>query len=153
MLYASRNDALGFARRTKKNLDYLEQSRQNGADVHEVTQIVSSMLGLVIIPWERQLVAKLPEKSLGDLYTDGWPSWNLLLGSTDTLHELVRHLRNACAHGRVSFSSDSLSPAEVVITVEDARPHKPIDWRASIRADQLRQFCLRFIELIEDLIG
>src|SRR4051794_9423391 len=51
----SRNSRSGFAQRTLKNLSYIEQTREQSApaDVHVVTQLVLSMLGLVVIQWER----------------------------------------------------------------------------------------------------
>jgi hypothetical protein len=39
---ATRNDALEFAARTLKNMDFLERAYAKGADVHVVTQLVNS---------------------------------------------------------------------------------------------------------------
>jgi hypothetical protein len=54
---------LTIARRTKKNLEYIYQSKDEGKDVEEFTQLLNSMLGMVIslredyykgdsIPWD-----------------------------------------------------------------------------------------------------
>lgn len=49
---ATRQDALEFASRTLKNLQFLESAREAGADVHVVTQLVNSLLGFVVFPLE-----------------------------------------------------------------------------------------------------
>ena len=48
----SRNATEEFARRVRKNLDYIIRKRNEGEDVHEVTQLVISLLGIIVFPWE-----------------------------------------------------------------------------------------------------
>ena len=70
------------------------------------------------------------------------------------LGDLVYHLRNAVAHGRLVFSSDSRDPTQVRIQAEDAKSgDKHVYWRASISAPDLRAFCKLYIELLDDVIG
>ena len=154
MRYASRNDALGFAHRSRKNLAFIEKAYSDNADVHVVTQLVLSMLGLVIFPMERNLVARLEKLTLQDLDSRGWPSWTVELGTCGTLEELARHIRNAVAHGHIAFDSDDRDIANVRVRIEDFKPkgNRPY-WRGSIAAIDLRSFCYRFIELIEQTIG
>jgi hypothetical protein len=75
MVYASRNDAFGFAQRTRKNLAYIEKTFAEGADVHVVTQLVVSLLGLVVFPTERNVVRRLKTLNLSELESLGWPRW------------------------------------------------------------------------------
>ena len=66
-------------------------------------------------------------------------------GKTDTLGQLARHIRNAAAHGRITFSSDSRYLHEVVIAVEDSGDGgESINWRADINGDKLYEFCVKF---------
>ena len=51
MRLSPRGTSEGFAQRTRKNLLYIEEASRSGADVHAVTQIVNSLLGLVVFPW------------------------------------------------------------------------------------------------------
>jgi hypothetical protein len=88
------------------------------------------------------------------LVVQGWPTWNMSLGHVDTLGQLVRHVRNAIAHRRISFSSDDLDSTSVEIEFHDAPDEKaPAHWRATIRADHLREFCLKFAALVEETLG
>ena len=154
MAYASRNDTIGFAQRTRKNLEYIEAAFAEGADVHVVTQLVTSLLGLVVFPMERNVAERLKALNLLELESLGWPRWEFEIGSSQTLGDLMRHLRNAIAHCHIHFSSESRRLNEVYIRAEDQTQRKPTShWRVNIVASDLRIFCLKFIELVEQTIG
>lgn len=149
----SRNQILGFVERTRKNLMHIEYALDNGSDVHVITQLVCSLLGLIIVPWEQEHVQAVEALRLEALVTQGWPEWEITLGSCTTLGDLIRHLRNAAAHGNFRFSSENRDLTKVTIFVHDKRPNAPPYWKAHIRADRLREFCLRFIALLHSYIG
>jgi hypothetical protein len=155
---ASRNDALEFATRTRTNLLFIEHaSRENlegHARVHPVTQLANSLLGLVVFPWEREFAKHVQKLPLSELAVHGWPVWTIEEGSCQTLGELVRHIRNAVAHGHLTFSSAPSIIDLVEIEVSDYRAAatKPY-WRARISAADLRGFCLKFVDLLEETIG
>jgi hypothetical protein len=156
MPYATRNEAEEFAKRTKRNLAHIEDRLKSGARVHVVTQIVLSMLGLIVFPWERNFANQVRTISLEELIQDGWPKWTISLGAqeTMTLGHLLRHLRNGVGHGRITFSSDSPYPEQVIVEFEDYEPGAPAPyWRAHISAADLRDFCVHFANLIEAVVG
>ena len=150
----SRNYALGFAERTRKNLEHIEEASGAGLDVHVVTQLANSLLGLIVVPWERDFARGVADLQLEDLVTLGWPRWEIRRGYCHTLGQLVRCLRNAAAHGHMHFSSESRILNEVFIEVSDFRPqsNEPY-WTACIGGPELRDFCLRFIDLIDQRLG
>lgn len=151
---ASRNDSLGFAQRTLRNLEYIENSRNSGADVHVVTQRILSLLGLVSFPWHAGLDDRIKSQRLDTLVQAGWPQWTIILGDTETLGILVHHLRNAIAHRRVHFSSDERDGGAVQIEFADAKKEGArAYWRAGINGDDLLSFCRRFADLVDDTIG
>jgi len=148
--YASRNDSLEFAKRTRKNFEHIERAFQAGEDVHVVTQLATSLLGLIVFPWEKQFDRRIKTQRLDELVKAGWPAWQVSEGTSSTLGELVRHLRNAVAHGHLTFSSDSRHINEVAIEFADYESKRPEpDWAARIETRDLRTFCLKFIELLE----
>lgn len=164
----SRNDAMGIVERTQKNLVHMRDARKNGDDVHEVTHLFNSLLGLIAIPWERELTGlDVLDVSLKELYGRGWPNINILLDEypdkTNTLKVLVRHLRNAVTHGRFRFegiesaSADSREPSEIKVVVEDRRTVRKtrdvLRWKAEIKGEDLYQFCENFIQHIKDRVG
>ena len=148
----SRSRSLGFAERTKKNLLFIEAAFSEGADVHVVAQVILSLLGLVVFPWERHFKTRMDDVPLDDLYKEGWPQWNIAVGSSGTLSELVRPLRNATAHGRLTFSSESRLLHEVEISFWDCQWGAAPHWEASINGSDLHEFCLRFTDLVEDVL-
>jgi DNA-binding MarR family transcriptional regulator len=135
----SRHDVLGFAARTRENLDCIERTFKDTRSGHVVTQLVSSLLGLVVFPHEKHLDAELKEIRLDRLAVEGWPRWEISKGKCETLGSLVCRLRNGVPHGRLRFSSDSRELQEVTIEVEDWHPHaREPYWRALIGAADLR---------------
>jgi hypothetical protein len=149
-MYVERNHALGFARRTKVNLEYLEEAQYEGANVHIVTNLANSLLGLVVFVWERTVVDDLKKHKMSDLYATGWPEIKMIKGTTATLFDFVRHLRNAAGHGLLEFSGDDADPEKVIIKIKDREKRgKPSYWVAQLTASDLRRFCFKFIELVE----
>ena len=143
----------GFAIRTRKNLEHVIEAQTEGQDVHVITQLINSLLGLVVFAWERELVDYLEPQQLGSLVEDGWPSWDIVpirdKKWDDTLGRLVYHLRNAVAHGNIRFSSDSHNIEEVLIQVVDCDPNDGAPtWEARIEAKGLLDFCFRFCQMI-----
>lgn len=152
----SRNNTFGFASRTLKNLEYIRNAFVNDkADVHPVTQLVSSLLGLIVVPWERRLEDNVPEVKLEELDNQGWRMWTITLDDKETptltLERLIYHIRNAIAHGRFTFTSDSRLLSQVMLEVEDRKgPSENPYWRAEIRGDCLYSFCCRFAQYMEN---
>lgn len=153
----SRNWTEGFSKRVRKNLEFIIESRNAGEDVHEVTQLVISLLGIIVFPWEAGALKSLESIRLSELEAKGWPRWSILLdekGDTKTLGNLVRHLRNAASHRRLRFLSDDRELHNVVIEFEDAlNKNSSPNWRASIIAADLKLFCNEFTKKLEDLVG
>src|SRR5580698_4097693 len=73
MPLTARNQISGFAAKTRKNLDFIISSRANGADVHEVTQLMLSLLGLIVFPKEKGLDQRVESAKINTLAEQGWP--------------------------------------------------------------------------------
>ena len=144
-----RNDPIIIARYTRDNLEHIKAEfdrRGERYQVHVVTQLFNSLLGMVVLLHER--CPKVFENS-PPVKELGWAQWTICKGTCGTLGDLVRYVRNAAAHGRFSFSSDSRYMEDVTITVEDAPKCKPINWRAEIRGDQLYEFCMELTAYVK----
>ena len=153
---------IGIAQRTRKNLEHIKcQVDRGNEEVYVVTQLVNSLLGLVVVPQQKKLAVRTQQLKLEKLRDDGWSEWNITKGKvkTQTLGCLIYHIRNATAHGRFRFSGepDSRCLSQVILTVEDGpTPAKGMpwkaNWRASIRGDVLYRFCLLFSAHIEETV-
>ena len=164
----SRNEAMGIVERTHKNLVYMRSARKNGADIHEVTHLFNSLLGLIVVPWERDLKGvNVLDTTIENLYYQGWPNMTPLIDEypikTKKLKDLVKHLRNAVAHGRFRFegvessSADSREPSDIKVVMCDQMKRRHEDyvrhWRAEFGGEDLYQFCDKFIQYIRDRVG
>ena len=114
--------------------------------------MVNSLLGIVIIPEQNYSSESFMSITLEELCVNrGWPKWNITLDNprsgkskTETLGDLMWHLRNATAHGRFTFGGepDSRQLSEVVLVVEDVPlGSQTPNWRAYIGGSELYQFC------------
>lgn len=89
--------------------------------------------------------AEAPWEHIGAL--QHWPRWRIEGANRGTLGDLIRRLRNGTAHGNIAFSSDGRRIEDVLVTVMDRQ------WTGTISAADLRAFCLKFIDLVHDLVG
>jgi hypothetical protein len=128
----SRNEALEFARRARQNLKFIEEAAAQypDADVYVVTQLTLFLLGAIVFPKEKLLLDQIERTPLTSLTTKGWPEWRITRDDpakpTRTLGDLLRHVRNAVAHGRITFTSDSPRMEEVGILIEDKKDRKVV---------------------------
>jgi len=98
-----------FAKRTRSNLDLLrELQRENPEkEIYEVTQLMNSMLGLLVFP-QQNYVNKISKTPLSELEENGWPVPHIVgqYQQVRNLNQLVRYLRNAIAHFNIKFQVD-----------------------------------------------
>jgi hypothetical protein len=148
-----RNTVWGIGQRTLKNFDFLACAQTMGADVHVVTALVTSLLGLIVFPYQEikeRGYTDFKKCKLKDLENAGWPNWKTELDPTcDNLDRLVFHLRNAVSHRRVIFTSDSRELNQVDLVLSDRKnPKGPDDWQATINAVELRDFVILFAQFL-----
>ncbi len=141
-----RNGTSIFAERSQKNLDFIIKSAAAGCDVHPVTQVVSALLGIIVFPWEIAAFDNIKKQKLPILVLNGWPKWTMSgTKRIIDLKDLIYVLRNAIAHGRVAFDSDSREPHMVTIFFEHIPEGKTEpNWVGKITCDQLIEFCRCF---------
>lgn len=139
---------IDFARRTRENLEYIEQAHANGAKVYEVTQLCNSLLGLLVFPREYYMQS-IPETPLGDLVEQGWPDIRTTHGELpqDDLRSLMQMLRNSIAHCNVEFCADDAGEIRGLKLWN--RRGRTTTWKAELTLNDLRTIALKFIELIE----
>ena len=157
-MYVQRNNAMVFAQNTLDNLNLIEGGLSLNSRFHPVTQLINSLLGLIVFTQEKHFINYVAKQPLKELEEKGWPKIALTKDEskrqTKTLGDLIRHLRNAVAHGRITFSSDSHDLAAVTVSAEDG-PSKESEpcWIATMTAFQLRELCLKMVDLLMNVIG
>jgi hypothetical protein len=134
-------------RRTMENLEFIE-GKAGPSGPFEVTQLVNSFLGALAHPWER-LRADLNEMALG---SPGWPAIRKERDSDDdpkSLGDLVRHLRNAVAHGNIEFLPGPQGDIKALRIWNWHRGQRT--WGAILTVAEMRDFLVRFVVLAEEL--
>ena len=136
-----------FAERTKKNLHTIERLRAEGEEVYESTQLINSMLGLLVFPRE-EFIHRIPETPFAELVRNGWPAPKVRDGfrqATD-LRQLVRYMRNAIAHFNMVFLADEERKITGVRLWNTRQGQR--DWEAELTLEDLREIADRFIQLL-----
>lgn len=143
MMYASEESFIkDFANRTKVNYQKLSP------EAYEVTQLINSMIGLLIIPEQKaynkisdnlldeNLLIKMKDSSCLKQYT---------YSETLNLKQICRHLRNAIAHSHIEF-----------VAIQPERETDPIEIESVImkdRDDNNHFFEMKFsISLLEEFL-
>lgn len=142
-----------FAKRTEANLHAIRGLKKNDgqAPVFEVTQLVNSMLGLLVFPQQRYL-DRIPETPISDLASNGWPIPEVV-GSypqvTD-LRQLVRMLRNAVTHCNLEFEPGVDNDIDS-LTVWNTDPRSgKVTWKARLTVSDLDTITTKFVALLLD---
>jgi len=136
-----------FAWRTHENLHAIELAAGQGPGVFETTQLINSMLGLLVFPRE-EFVDRIPRTPLADLRKQGWPLPRVRPGFAQArdLAELVRYLRNAISHFNIEFQGDSQNRISGIRVWNMRRRDKT--WEADLRLDELRGIAERFTQVL-----
>ncbi len=153
-----------FALRTRKNLEAIEALQSLDAGVFEVTQLINSMLGLLVFP-QQEYVESIPKTPLEELRRDGWPIPRVTgeFQQVTDLNQLVRYLRNAVAHFNIVFIGDGENNIKVLrvwnmapvrnengkmLRGQDGKIVEEKNWEAELTVHQLRGIATRFIDLL-----
>ncbi len=157
---------LDIARRTRKNLEYIYKAKRQGEDVEEFTQLLNSMLGMVIslreeyfrdsqITW--QYVQQLDLKSWKpDLKIRGKVSSSQSpnLRQVNLFSQLMTNIRHAFAHSNFDLIVDPAANRITGVKVWNTPTGKgkvvqDRTWEADIFEDQLRDLAYLFVEYLE----
>jgi hypothetical protein len=156
--------ALVIARRSRKNLDFIYAQKRQGADVEEFTQLLNSMLGMLIslreeyftesepkVTWDEvEKYGLQPIRIEGDAPTQTSPN----LKHTETFSELISNLRHAFAHNCFELVGDPITGVRVW-KIPNRTPNSPKNrtWQAELSEQQLQQVAILFIDFLEKRHG
>lgn len=139
VMYSPEQMLQDYAERTLKNLNYLEMCVTSyGRQVYEVTQVINSLLGVVVFPHE-MASASIPALALETLPPAQWPEPVRDMNQYFvTLPEFLRCWRHAIAHGHIHFLPNADNDIESVMfeaTCDHNRQN--VDWKISLSVDEM----------------
>jgi hypothetical protein len=146
-----------FANRVRLNLDAIDAVVSVApAKAHQVTQLVLTLIGLIVLPRESHYLEAAGDRTMADLAAQGWPTWTIAHdlsrrpgASADTLGDLLWHLRSPISSGQIRMTAGDRPFAEVSIYFDQqVAGGEIVTWSASIAAPDLRVFCIKLAGLI-----
>ena len=146
-----------FANHVRLNLEAIDAVVSVApAKAHQVTQVILTLIGLVVLPRESHYLEAAGDGNLSTLATKGWPTWTIAHdlsrrpeGASDTLADLLWHLRSTIASGQIRVTAGDRPFADVSIYFDQqVAGGEIVTWSASISAPDLRTFCIKLAGLI-----
>ena len=140
-----------FIARTQKNLIAIECLKDKGGEVYEVTQLLNSMLGLLIFPKERRLYEKIQPKSWDTMVEEGWPLPSEDYSHVSDLEQLITNMRNAVAHCNIELIPEhgEISSIEFKNFRQGDNDRKHPLWKGVYDVASLRTFIYMLLEHIQ----
>ena len=138
-----------FISRTEKNLRAIEKLSQKGESVYEVTQLINSLLGLLVYPRER-FFETIPEITWETMIEQEWPLPTGENAQVSGLKQLIRYMRNAVAHFDIEFIADNNEIVGIRFKNEGAidEDSKTQPWIGEYRLEALKSFVDMFLDHI-----
>ncbi len=150
-----------FVARTKANLEVIEEiadresyliandaATSREVSVYEVTQLINSLLGLIVLP-QQNYFNEIPKIPLADLEKSGWPR-PLMQGNLpkdfENLNDLMRYVRNSIAHFNIRFLDDAGKISGLKIW--NVNKAGKTNWTAQLSITDLKLLVEKFTNLI-----
>ena len=137
---------LEVARRTRANLQFMDEQYRLGAEVYEFTQLLNSMLGMIICVREDYLKAPQgssePAVTWQNIIDAGLHVSSDVRSKADAFSTLISNLRHGLAHNGYDFL---VSNGEITgIRVETDR-----GWAANLSETELREIADLAVDYLE----
>ena len=156
---SSRNTVLDFARRTKSNLEEIQQLQAEEQKLgskpkyFEVTQLINSCIGLVIFPYEKAF-DYLPEVSLDQIpiYQEVLILHSVKKNEPKTLKQLIKKMRNSFAHQNMCFKNYNNQIVGVHLwgySGLNTGKKSPPDWVVYLKIDVLEKLVAEIVKYFE----
>lgn len=141
-----------FANRTKHNLETLESLNQESYTVYEVTQLINSCIGLLIIP-QQEYWDQIPRKPIEELIEKGWKVPEVVDGfpQVNDLRELMRYLRNAIAHFNIEFETNQRDQLSRLVLWNTNPGTKKRTWMVCLGIKELKELLYKFLEVLKEI--
>ena len=136
-----------FAERTRSNIELVQAAANTGQEAYEVTQLINSMLGLLVFP-QQEFYDKIPKTILPDLEKEGWPIPRVRNNyqQVSNLEQLARYLRNGITHFNLRFTETDGHVDGLIIRNVLRNGNK--NWEAELKIEELEGLTDRFTQLL-----
>lgn len=140
-----------LAKRTYLNYLFIKEKKDENDNLFEVTQLINSLLGIIISVKESEIFDEEINKIVGtEIQRKDWGLPESKIKS-ENLKDIVKHLRNAAAHLNITPLPNK--PKEVLTDIKFESYNSDSNelvWRAIFRIEQLELFLKKITELIQE---
>lgn len=146
---------IAIARRTRHNLEYMDERYRRSEKVYEFTHLFNSMLGMIICVREEYYKqpsgSSKPSVEWSDLIDSGLSPSEFVKKKAKSFSKLLTNLRHAFAHSNFDFAvanNNEISGVEVWnISKGDET------WRETISEPELREIAYLAVDYLEVSFG
>ena len=154
--------ALVIARRSRKNLDFIYAQKGKQADVEEFTQLLNSMLGMLICLREEYF--KGSEVTWDDVEKHGLQTISVAedsaneisprLRKSETFSKLISNLRHAFSHNCFELVGNPITGIKAwnIQTNQENLPENRV-WQTELSEKQLLDIATLFMDYLEKNMG
>lgn len=109
-----------------------DSAQKNETELYEITQLINSLLGLLV--FFKAFGHNIPSNSLSDFTENevmelNGNTWENV--SNSSLNDVLRHLRNALAHGNI-IPQEQYGKVEGFEFQDKVNDHSPIHWKLQL---------------------
>ena len=140
-----------FILRTELNLRAIEKLSAQGESVYEVTQLINSLLGLLVYPRE-VFFNNIPRITRETMIEEGWPLPDEQIAQIQDLKTLVKNMRNAVAHFNIELINNGNAIEGLKFknyAQDDKERAKPL-WIGVYKLAPLKRFVDMFLDRISN---
>lgn len=132
-----------FAKRTKANLEYIDAAYESGnPDVYNVTQLINSLLGMVIFLKEGKFVPGAPIETIcEDVH------FEVLIDKNEcckNMKKFLRCFRNAIAHCNIEDFGKKENIEGFILY--NHNPKNGVDWKIRIQISEIRKIAFGLVD-------
>lgn len=140
-----------FIARTEKNLRAIESLKGQDAEVYEVTQLINSLLGLLVYPRER-IIDYIPNITRQTMEKENWSLPNEKVSKVLDLRMLVIKMRNAVSHFNFVFlyDDDEISGIRFSNYARDDKKRSNPIWIGEYQMESLKSFIFMLLNHIRN---
>lgn len=134
------------ATRTRTNLFYIEAAEKRGEEVYETTQLINSLLGMLVFV---QQTESLPSTQLSEL--PGFPELEFVRGEkrTRNFSSFVEFCRHAIAHGHVEPEANGENDKITHLVLKNRlNDSTPFIWIVRCSVEDIRGIALYIVKYI-----
>lgn len=148
-----------FARRTKSNLLVIEENAKFSKDCYEVTQMINSLVGLLVFPQQKyfqKIPTEFPTKEMERILDNSKSTYPDEVNKPKAFNTIIKHMKNAVSHERLSILPQGPQEIEEIVfrdQIKDKYSAIVYTFEIKLSIEEFRIFLLEMCDFAINLKG